>query len=178
MGTAAIIALGLVLALALYLGTSDSFAQTQTRQMEKVAPRVDVKKLPQICTKADLAQWKDNLPLGTKSEFPFSTQCQNCWQQLGVMNLPTMIVWITNKGATNAPASKAKMTWESGKAPFGEKSKVVNVPAIEAGKNYLLTIDMPQGDFFQTAKPVKLELDSAKQIDECNENNNILTYNY
>jgi hypothetical protein len=177
-GMGLIVGLGLVLIAGLCLNTGESLAQQATQKVQKVAPGLKVKQIPKICNKPDLAQWKDNLPLGPKSEFPFSGACKSCWEQVGVMNLPTMSVWITNKGPVNAAATKAKLSWKSGKVPFGEESMKVNVPAIEAGNNYLLTITVPQGKFFQTAKPVKLEIDCDKQVDECNENNNILTFTY
>lgn len=176
--TVGMVALCLLVAGAIfYWGAQEGSAQeVQQPKIQRVDPKI--KKPPQICVKADLALWKDNMPLSPKDEFPFSTGCKACWEQIGIMNLPTMSVWVANKGQTNAPASKAKLVWQSGKAPYGEEQIVVNVPAIEAGNQTLLTVSVPQGKFFQTNKPVKLILDSANQVDECSKDNNTLTYTY
>lgn len=174
-----IVCMGFIFTLVFYLSAGESSAQEAMR-VKKMPPKAirNIRNIPMRCRKPDLAQWKANLPLGPKSEFPFSSQCKNCWEQIGVMNLPTMSVWLTNKGLADAPATQARLSWHSGKAPFGHASKVVYVPAIKAGEKYLLTINIPQGNFFQTAKPVTLQLDSRRQVDECNENNNTLTYHY
>jgi hypothetical protein len=163
------------LALAAYFGTGTSQAQVKVKQGVKQAPVV---KPMQLCQKPDLAQWKDNLPLGTKDEFPFEGPCKACLLKLGAMNLPTMLVWVTNKGMTDAPASKAKLSWKSAKAPYTMQSVVANVPAIAAGGQYLVTVTPPQNNFFQISSPITLEVDSAHSIDECNENNNTMSFTY
>jgi CARDB len=153
-------------------------------QPANVKKNIDVKKVNKKMlklTKADLGPWVEHgnskSSFGPKAEFPFGP-CLNCLEKVGVMTLPTMSMWIKNNGGTNAPASKAKVTWESGKAPFGNKSMTVDVPPIKAGDLYLLTVNMPQGKYFQIAKPVKIEFDSTKKIDEENENDNVFKYTY
>jgi hypothetical protein len=161
------------LAAVLYFGYSESNAQVHK---PKIDPKL--KKIPKLCTKAEIAQWKDNLPFTPKGEFPFDNNCMKCFKKVGVMNLPDMSVWLANKGGSNAPAFKAKLEWWSGKAPFQKKSITVNVPAISSQDKHLLVVDVPQGQYFQTAKPVKLILDSQNNVDECKENNNTLEYKF
>jgi len=163
------------LIMGLYIMGSESQAQ-RTIERDKIKP--PVRDIPKICMKPDLSNWQDNLAFHPKEEFPFSSSCKSCYDKVGVMNLPVMSMWLSNKGAADAPASKAKMTWQDGKAPYQTRSIVVNVPAIPKGEKHLLRINVPANTFFQTAKPVKLELDSAKQIDECKEDNNSFTYTY
>lgn len=166
----------LALAVGVYFISSDSFAQQTVRKIDKVAPQI--KQVPQLCNKPDLAQWQDNLPLGPKGEFPFEGPCKNCWTQVGVMRLPAMSVWLSNKGMVDAPASKAKLSWASGKPPYQALTVEADVPAIKKGEQYLLTVTPPADSFFQIAKQIELKIDSRNQIDECNENNNTLTFKY
>jgi hypothetical protein len=173
-----------LVAVALVLGlyfTGDSSAQVATQPINP-AVRPDIKKIPKICMKADLGPW-DNYKLMPKDEFPYSGSCKACWEQAGIMNLPTMSVWIMNTGKADAPACKAKLTFASGKPPYQNLSITANVPALKAGEKHLLTVTAPYNNgkpqyLYQTAKPITLELDSAKQVDECSESNNTFTYNY
>ncbi|HUT54168.1 MAG TPA: CARDB domain-containing protein [bacterium] len=164
------------LALAAYFVAGPGIAQVKVKEGLQ-APKID-KPIPQMCMKPDLTQWKDNLPFMPKGEFPFEGPCKSCLLKLGAMYLPHMGTWITNKGMTDAPASKAKLTWKSAKAPYTNQTIVANVPAIAAGGQFLLEVVVPQDTFFQISAPVTLELDSAKTISECNENNNNMTYSY
>jgi len=170
---AIVIVVVLTAAVAVVLSASFS-GRAQIKKIE----RPDLKKVPRICLKADLAQWKDNLPLGPQGEFPYEGPCKNCWEQLGAMRLPTMSVWIQNKGQADAPASKAQLAWRSAKPPYEVKTVRVDVPALAKGEEYLLRITPPSGSFFQIARQVQVTLDAAKQVAECNEGNNILTYKY
>lgn len=170
-----LVGIAVAAAVVFYFGYSQSTAQVKVPKKE-IDPKI--KDIPKICMKAELAQWKDNLPFKPQGEFPFSNQCKNCFEKVGVMNLPNMSVWIANKGGSNAPASKAKLEWFSGKAPFQKKSITVNVPALPSQDKHLLVVDVPQNRYFQTAKPVKLTLDSTNKINECKENNNVLQYTY
>jgi hypothetical protein len=163
------------LALAAYFLAGTSQAQVKVKQGLK--PPV-VTKPVQLCQKPDLAQWQSNMPLMPKGEFPYESPCKACYLKLGAMNLPHMGTWIANQGKTDAPASKAKLTFKSAKAPYANQSIVANVPAIAAGGQYLLDVAVPQDTFFQISAPVTLELDSDHAIDECNENNNTLSYTY
>jgi hypothetical protein len=130
------------------------------------------------CFKPDLTQWQANLPLGASGEFAFEGQCKQCWTQIGVQKMVTMSMWIENKGMSNAPASKAKLSWTSGKPPYGPQSVTADIPALTKSEKKLLQISVPAGEFFQIAKPITLELDSLKQVDECREDNNIFAFNY
>lgn len=177
---------GLMLIAALLLAagvgfTDSAVAQTKVAPREKVAP-IKAVRAKAVLGKPDLAVW-GNYKLMPKSEFPYSGPCLNCWKHAGIMNLPTMSAWIENKGPGASPACKAKLSWTSGKAPYGTKSMTVNIPALPKGERHLLTVNAPYsngmpGHMFQIAKPITLELDSQKAVDEGNENNNILTYNY
>ena len=173
-----LLGIGLMFVAGLYFSAGDSFAQRASAPKVKQVKPIKVQPL----AKPDLSAW-DNYKLMPKAEFPYSSTCSNCWKHAGIMNLPTMSAWLENKGAVNAPACKAKLSWTSGKPPYGTESMTVNIPAIPKGGHHLLTINAPYssgmpGHLFQTAKPITLELDSQKTVSEANENNNILTYTY
>lgn len=140
--------------------------------------RKDIKVPPKPCDKPDLAVWRENQSLHHKDEFPFEGNCKTCWEKVGIMNMPDMSVWIMNKGPVDAPSSKAKLTYKSGKPPYQQKAIQVDIPALPAGDQHLVTVDVPANCFFQIAEEITLELDSTKSIDECNEDNNLLTYTY
>jgi hypothetical protein len=167
----------------LYVTTNEVFAQVRTKRVERAAPGVKVDPAKaQLCQKADLKGW-NNASIHPKGEFPFESQCKACWLQAGIMNLPDMQVWVINGGMTNAPASKAKLTFASGKPPFGNLSITADIPALAKGAKHLLVVDAPYSGgkpqyIFQIAKPVRLELDSTKKVDECSETNNVSNYTY
>ncbi len=125
----------------------------------------------------DLRVWS-NYNLGPKGEFPYETGCKNCWLKVGVLNMVDMSLWVENGGTMNMPATAARMTWQSGKPPYQQRSVIVTIPALKPGERKLITINVPRNEFFQVAKPIKLEMDYRNTVRECNENNNISTYQF
>ena len=113
MKTKVAIASALMVALVMGFGLYITAGDVSAQPVKRVAPAVKVPpQVRELCTKADLRAW-ENYTLGPKDEFPYSGQCKSCWEQAGVMNLPTMSVWIINNGAADAPASKAKLRWRT-----------------------------------------------------------------
>ncbi len=128
-------------------------------------------------SKADLAGAGASA-LREKEESAFWGECIKCWKKVGAMSLPTMSAKLINKGGLNAPPCKGKLTWQSAKPPYGKASLTVDIPGIAGGETKFVTIRVPQGKYFQIAKPVTFEVDYSNKVEESNDSNNTLSFTF
>ena len=117
-----------------------------------------------------ISVWSVDSPEG-----PFAGNCNCCFKQ-GYMPMIKAMCYVRNVGKGPSAACKAKLAWKDrSNAP---RTKVVDLPALEAGKQTLVNVSFDPGQTFSTAYPVTLTIDHLNQVAESDENNNSVTFDF
>jgi hypothetical protein len=122
------------------------------------------------CPGSSLSVERKDSPQG-----PFTGECNCCFQQ-GYMLMNKVMCYVRNVGNGASLACQAKLTWvDRNNVP---REKVVDIPALEAGKHTIVIVVFDSAQSFSVASPVTLNIDHLNRVVESIENNNSATFDF